>query len=282
MTQAQSDPGSKNRNQVPRETEGPQVCGQEPFGVHRRWEPRNTRNTRKKRSTRPKVRTCAAGHPSGFTGDGGAGGGAWCDAGRILRRESRARGADAASTPDRDTGRKYLKAAIAAARAELTERLALVQAREERDRLLAVQDARVSVNADCMKRQRYMRENINEYHAVLLQLRGLQEMRLRYQGLLGRVAGHAASAGPGTGSGAVSDLAQEVENRSEAGATEVVGGPGGETASAATVVARSPDLATPVTDGLAKGLRSATGDRRSRRGGVGRPAPNIRGFGGTG
>jgi hypothetical protein len=86
---------------------------------------------------------------------------------------------------DRKQGNTYLKEALKLYRQDLRELLTQVEDQEAIDQALAVTAAMSPVDDEGMRRLRYQRENERAYHGALRQLRSLQEMRLKYEGVLG-------------------------------------------------------------------------------------------------
>jgi hypothetical protein len=78
-----------------------------------------------------------------------------------------------------------LKQGLADARRELLARLKEVEAREAIDKALALQQAMLSVNAECMKYLRYRRECERGSQAALRLVLQLRRMRLDYGEQLG-------------------------------------------------------------------------------------------------
>ncbi|MDX6342785.1 MAG: hypothetical protein QOH87_2923, partial [Trebonia sp.] len=83
----------------------------------------------------------------------------------------------AATAPGADRGHATLKAMVAEAVAELSERLELVEAREDRDRELAVRIAAFDGSAEGAKRLRYEMAHERVLRASLRDLRALQKAR---------------------------------------------------------------------------------------------------------
>jgi hypothetical protein len=129
-------------------------------------------------------------------------------------------------------GQAFLKASLAEVKAELQERREVVAEREAIDLELAVQEAMVSVNADCMRRLRYRRESERGQQAAMRLLHQLQRMRLLYGEALGTTSVEAATEA-GTGPAAeppapppdTPAAGSEVVHRTEAAASQVAGGP---------------------------------------------------------
>jgi hypothetical protein len=138
---------------------------------------------------------------------------------------------------DIKAGQALLREDLADVKARLWERLEVVQQREEIDQALAVQQAMVSVNAECMKYHRYRLESERGNQAALRTLHQLQRMRLNHGEQLGATVEApepAATArdsqpepGVADGAGSRSQPAGEPVHRNEAGATQVAGGPAG-------------------------------------------------------
>jgi hypothetical protein len=121
---------------------------------------------------------------------------------------------------DRAQGRTFLLEMLQGMKDGLLERLAVIEQREQIDGPLEIREAEVSANADCMRRLRYQRENERARQGALRELRALQEMRLKYQGVLGEPVAEASPTdgfedvpAPAAGPATVS--------RTEAGATQV-------------------------------------------------------------
>jgi hypothetical protein len=136
-----------------------------------------------------------------------------------------------------EAGQALLKQGLADARKDLLARLKEVETREAIDKALAVQQAMLSVNAECMKYLRYRRECERGSQAALRLLHQLQRMRLNYGEELGatieeeELAPTECDSRPEpdvpTGSESPVPAAEEVVYRSEAGATQVARGSGG-------------------------------------------------------
>jgi hypothetical protein len=82
-------------------------------------------------------------------------------------------------------GQALLREDLAEVKERLLERLEVVQVREEIDQALALQQAMVSVNAECMKYHRYRLESERGSQAALRTLHQLQRMRLNHGEQLG-------------------------------------------------------------------------------------------------
>jgi hypothetical protein len=128
-------------------------------------------------------------------------------------------------------GQALLKQSLAEVKAELQNRLAVVEEREAIDLDLAVEEAMVSVNADCMKRLRYRRESERGQQAGMRQLHQLQLMRLKHGEALGATiaevptrAGAAPAREPSDAAPSTSAAAGEAGHRTEAAATQAEGG----------------------------------------------------------
>jgi hypothetical protein len=128
-------------------------------------------------------------------------------------------------------GQALLKQSLAEVKADLRRRLAVVEEREAIDRELAVQEAMVSVNADCMKRLRYRSESERRREAGMRQLHQLQLMRLKHGAALGATivevpteTSPAAGAGRPEAAPSPSAAAEEAGHRTEAAATQAQGG----------------------------------------------------------
>jgi len=138
-------------------------------------------------------------------------------------------------------GQALFREDLAEVKERLRERLEVVEQREEIDRALAVQQAMVSVNAECMKYLRYQRECERGTQAALRLVHQLQRMRLNYGDQLGGPiddeepdpipTGEASDSGPqpgvATGGESAAPGAEEAVYRNEAGATQVAGSSGG-------------------------------------------------------
>jgi hypothetical protein len=131
-----------------------------------------------------------------------------------------------------DEGQARLRETLAKVRAHLLRRLDVVEQREAVDQELAVDEAMVSVNADCMKRLRYRRENERGYQAGMRLLHQMQLMRLNYGDQLGVGVGEEeipaqtardsrSEAAVETPVDAPAPPAAEAGSRNEAGATQV-------------------------------------------------------------
>jgi hypothetical protein len=135
---------------------------------------------------------------------------------------------DLVSIPE---GQALLRESLAEVKARLHRRLVVVEEREAIDLELAVEEAMVSVNADCMKRLRYRRESERGQQAGMRQLHQLQLMRLKHGEALGATraevpaeAGPAAATGPQEAGPGPSAPAEEGVHRTEAAATQAAGG----------------------------------------------------------
>jgi hypothetical protein len=115
-------------------------------------------------------------------------------------------------------GQARLRELVADLKAELQERLKEVIAREDEDRRKAVEAAKVSVNHECMLRQRYMRENGRAWQAGLDLIHKLRLARLKHPVEPAEAAPEAAPTPPPAGT--------EAPHRTEAAAPEVAGGQG--------------------------------------------------------
>jgi hypothetical protein len=134
-------------------------------------------------------------------------------------------------------GQALLREDLAEAKERLRERLEVVEQREEIDRALAVQQAMVSVNDECMKYHRYRLENERGNQAGLRTLHQLQRMRLKYGEQLGATveepepgpSGGDSPSDPAVAAGGESpaQAAGGAVYRNEADATQVSGGPAG-------------------------------------------------------
>jgi hypothetical protein len=130
-------------------------------------------------------------------------------------------------------GQALLKQDLADVKERLLERLEVVLAREEIDHALAVQQAMVSVNAECMKYHRYRLESERGSQAALRRLHQLQRMRLNHGEQLGATVeepepaptGGECRPDPGAAAGGEgpSQPAGEAVHGNEAGATQVAG-----------------------------------------------------------
>jgi hypothetical protein len=134
----------------------------------------------------------------------------------------------------KEEGQARLRETLEKVRAQLLRRLDVVEQREAIDQELAVDEAMVSVNADCMKRSRYRRDSQRGRQSSLRELHQLQLMRLKYGEALGATcvamgtdtdtdAGPAAAAGP-TAAPSTPAAAAEAGQRTEAAATQAEGG----------------------------------------------------------
>jgi hypothetical protein len=134
-------------------------------------------------------------------------------------------------------GQALLKEDLADVKTRLLERLEVVQVREEIDQALALQQAMVSVNAECMKYSRYRLESERGSQAALRTLHQLQRMRLNYGEQLGATVAEpeppssggdaGLDAGVAEGGQSPSQPAGEAVCGNEADATQVAGGPAG-------------------------------------------------------
>jgi hypothetical protein len=128
-------------------------------------------------------------------------------------------------------GQAFLRASLAEVRAELQGRREEVAEREAIDLDLAIREAMVSVNADCMRRLRYRRESERGQQAALRLFHQLQRMRLLNGEALGTTSVEAATEA-GTGPAAeppapppdTPAAGSEVVHRTEAAASQVAGG----------------------------------------------------------
>jgi hypothetical protein len=131
-------------------------------------------------------------------------------------------------------GQALLREDLADVKARLLERLEVVQQREAIDQSLAVQQAKVSVNAECMKYSRYRLESERGSQAAMRLLHQLQRMRLNHGEQLGATveedqpAPSGGDSGPDPGAAAggedPSQPAGQAVCGNEAGATQVAGG----------------------------------------------------------
>jgi hypothetical protein len=175
---------------------------------------------------------------------------------------------------------KVTKEDLAEVKQRLLERLEVVQAREEIDQALAVQQATVSVNAECLKYHRYRLESERGAQASLRLLHQLQRMRLNYGEELGATAeapepgssGGDSRPNPGVAAaGQPPSLpAGEAVDGNEAGATQVAGGPAGSRESG-TVTVVNFTIGRPVptsereADRSSRPCRGGQGDSEVRR-----------------
>jgi hypothetical protein len=79
-----------------------------------------------------------------------------------------------------EEGQNWLLASLAELRAGLRRRLAVVKERERIDQEQAVEEAAVSVNADCMKRLRYRRETQRAQESAMRLFHQLKATRLKH------------------------------------------------------------------------------------------------------
>jgi hypothetical protein len=133
-----------------------------------------------------------------------------------------------------EEGQARLRETLAAVKAQLLDRLAEVEEREAIDRELAVAEAMVSVNDECMKRLRYRRESQRGRQGALRELHQLQVMRLKYGEALGGTgaavateAGTAAPAAPPAAAPGTPAAAEKAGQRTEAAAPQVQSGTSG-------------------------------------------------------
>jgi hypothetical protein len=173
---------------------------------------------------------------------------------------------------DIKAGQALLREDLAEVKQRLKERLEVVLMREEIDQALAVKQAMVSVDAECMKYHRYRLESERGRQAELRLLHQLQRMRLNYGEQLGATveqpepaaAGGDSGPEPGSAAGVESPAqpGEEAVSRNEAGATQVAGGPAGSGESGpVTVVNFTVGRPVPTSD------RKADRSTRPRRGG---------------
>jgi hypothetical protein len=131
-------------------------------------------------------------------------------------------------------GQALLREDLAEVKERLLERLEVVRQREEIDQALAVQQAKVSVNTECMKYSRYRLESERGSQAALRMLHQLQRMRHNHGEQLGATVeepepgptGGECRSDPAAAAGGEdpSQPAGEAVCRNEAGATQVAGG----------------------------------------------------------
>jgi hypothetical protein len=134
-------------------------------------------------------------------------------------------------------GQALLRQSVAELKAELQERLQEIEKREAVDRELALEQAKLTVDAECMKYLRYIRESDRGNQAAMRQFHQLQMVRLKYGDQLASAAededsapAEAASApqpGPSTAEESPSHQELVIGYRNEAGAAQADGGPAG-------------------------------------------------------
>jgi hypothetical protein len=160
-----------------------------------------------------------------------------------------------------------LREDLADVKERLLERLEVVQQREAIDLALAVQQAMVSVNTECMKYHRYRLESERGNQAALRLLHQLQRMRLNHGEQLGVTVEEKEPAPSGCGSGpdpgvpaageGPSQPGGEAVRENEADATQVAGCPAGSdepgtVSTAEFTIGRSDSTPERKTDGVTR------------------------------
>jgi hypothetical protein len=171
-------------------------------------------------------------------------------------------------------GQRFLREALAEARERLLERLEVVEQREAIDQALALKQAKVSVDAECMKYHRYRLESERGSQASLRLLHQLQRMRLNYGEQLGATVEAPEPAPSGgdcrpesaaaAGAESPAQAAGEAVHGNEADATQVADGPAGtsEPGTFSTVkftIGRSAPTSDRKADGFAEPSRGDQG-----------------------
>jgi hypothetical protein len=126
-------------------------------------------------------------------------------------------------------GQALLKEDLAEVKERLRERLEVVEQREAIDQALALKQAMVSVNAECMKYQRYRLESERGSQAALRTLHQLQRMRLNYGEQLGGTVEEPEPGPSGGDSPSDPDVAAGVESPAQAAGEAVHGNEAGAT-----------------------------------------------------
>jgi hypothetical protein len=126
----------------------------------------------------------------------------------------------------KEEGQTFLVNSLAELRTGLDRRLAVIKERERIDYERAVEEAAVSVNADCMKRLRYRRETQRAQESAMRLFHQLKATRLKYGQEPGEPAAEDADASEPEPAPAPSgsEPAPEAVHRTEAAATQVSDG----------------------------------------------------------